>query len=142
MLQGHPANTQISLHILHSELSYPSHDMLKKHCHMSDQQRLRSACKVLQLNKNHPCLYDKDQSCFTVCHNSMLLLILKPAAGCSKLTTLLVNISLKFQMLIWEIHQYFMLKTCEELLQCKSFSHFFSKNISVFGYKVVKHLTS
>ena len=30
----------------------------------------------------------------------------------------------------------------EKLLQCKSFSHFFNKNISVFGYKVVTHLTS
>ena len=39
--------------------------------------------------------------------------------------------------------------SCEKLLQCKSFSHFFNnslifstKNISVFGYKVVKYLTS
>ena len=36
----------------------------------------------------------------------------------------------------------FLLKKCEKLLQCKSFSHFFDKNIIVFGYKVVKHLTS
>ena len=62
--------------------------------------------------------------------------------GCSKLTTSLVNVSLKFQMLISEICQYFLLKKCEKLLQCKSFSHFFNKNISVFGYKVVKHLMS
>ena len=27
-------------------------------------------------------------------------------------------------------------------MQCKSFSHFFNKNISVLGYKVVKHLTT
>ena len=27
-------------------------------------------------------------------------------------------------------------------MHCKSFSHFFNKNFSVFGYKVVKHLTS
>ena len=50
-----------------------------------------------------------------------------PGSGCSKLTTLLVNISLKFQTLISNIHQYFLLKTCEKLLQCKSFSHFFNK---------------
>ena len=30
-----------------------------------------------------------------------------PGPGCSKLTTLLVNVSLKFQMLISEICQYF-----------------------------------
>ena len=28
----------------------------------------------------------------------------------------------------------------EKLLQCKSFSYFFIKNISVFGYIVVKYL--
>ena len=31
---------------------------------------------------------------------------------------------------------------CEKLLQCKSFFHFSTKNISVFGNKVKKHLTS
>ena len=62
--------------------------------------------------------------------------------GCSKLTTSLVNVSLNFQKLISQICQYFLLKKCEKLLQCKSFSHFFNKNISVVGCKVVKHLTS
>ena len=62
--------------------------------------------------------------------------------GCSKLTTSLVNVLLKFQMLISNICQYFLLKKCEKLLQCKSFSHFFNKNISVFGYIAVKHLMS
>ena len=62
--------------------------------------------------------------------------------GCSKLTMSLVNVSLKFQTLIFNICQYVLLKKCEKLLQCKSFSHFFKKNISVFGDKVVKHLTS
>ena len=62
--------------------------------------------------------------------------------GCSKLTTSLVNVSLKFQTLLSEIFQYFLLKKCEKLLQCKRFSHFFNKNFSVFGYKVVKHLVS
>ena len=50
-----------------------------------------------------------------------------PGAGCSKLTTVLVNVSLKFQMLISQIRQYFLFKKCEKLLQCKSFSHFFNK---------------
>ena len=47
--------------------------------------------------------------------------------GCSKLMAWLVNVSLKFQMLISEIRHYFLLKKCEKLLQCKSFSHFFDK---------------
>ena len=47
--------------------------------------------------------------------------------GCSKLTTLLDNVSLKFQKSKTEICQYFLLKKCEKLLQCKSFSHFFNK---------------
>ena len=41
--------------------------------------------------------------------------------------TPLVNVSLKFQMLISQIHQHFLLKKCEKLLQCKSFSHFCNK---------------
>ena len=45
----------------------------------------------------------------------------------SKLTTSLVNVSLKFQTLISQMYQYFLLKKCEKLLQCKSFSHFFNK---------------
>ena len=62
-------------------------------------------------------------------------------ASCSKLTTSLVNVSLKFQTLILQIHCYFLLKKCENPLQCKyfllkkcenplhckGFSHFFNK---------------
>ena len=47
--------------------------------------------------------------------------------GCSKLMKSLVNLSLKFQTLISQICQYFLLKKCEKLMQCKSFSHFFSE---------------
>ena len=52
--------------------------------------------------------------------------------SCSKLTTSSVNVSLKFQTLISNIHQYFLLKKCEKLLHCKllhckSYSHFFNK---------------
>ena len=61
-----------------------------------------------------------------------------PGPGCSKLTTSLINETLKFQMLISQICQYFLLKNFEKLLQCKSFSHFSTKNFSVFGYKVAK----
>ena len=64
----------------------------------------------------------------------------RPGPGRSKLTTALVNVSLNFQQLISQICQYFLLKKCEKLLHCKSFSHFFNKNFSVFGYKVIKHL--
>ena len=37
------------------------------------------------------------------------------------------RLSLKFQTLISNICQYFLLKKCEKLFQCKSFSHFFNK---------------
>ena len=78
-----------------------------------------------------------------------------PGPGCSKLTTSLDNVSLNFQKLISQIYQYFWLKKCEKLLHCKSFSQnvrsfciakaslmFSTKNFSVFGYKVVKHVKS
>ena len=52
--------------------------------------------------------------------------------SCSKLTTSLVNVSLKFQTLILQIHCYFLLKKCENPLHCKGFSHFSTKNNSVF----------
>ena len=55
------------------------------------------------------------------------LLCLPSGPSCSKLTTLLVNILLKFRTLISQIGQHFLLKNCEKLLHCKSFSHFFSK---------------
>ena len=57
-----------------------------------------------------------------------------PGPGCSKLTTSLVNETLKFQTLISEICQYFLSKKCK--------MYFSTKNISVFGYKVVKYLRS
>ena len=54
--------------------------------------------------------------------------------SCSKLTTSLVNDSLKFQTLILQIHCYFLLKKCENPLQCSAKdSHIFStKSNSVF----------
>ena len=53
--------------------------------------------------------------------------VFRSGPGCSKLTTSLVNEPLKFQMLISQIGQYFLLKKCEKLLQCKSFSYFFNE---------------
>ena len=70
---------------------------------------------------------------------------LLPGPGCSKLTMSLVNETLKFQMLIFQISQYFLLKKCEKLLQCKSFSHFFSKKYKCIWLKsreMLNELTS
>ena len=53
--------------------------------------------------------------------------------GCSKLMTLLVNVSLKFQMFISQICQYFFLKKNVRLQ--KLFSFFSRKNISVLVIK-------
>ena len=55
-----------------------------------------------------------------------------PGASCSKLTTSLLNDLLKFQTLILQIHCYFLLKKLENPLHCKGFSHFSTKNNSVF----------
>ena len=59
---------------------------------------------------------------------------LRPGPRCSKLTMLLVNVSLKFQMLKSEIPHYFLSKECEKLLQASLI--FSTKNISVFGLKL------
>ena len=55
-----------------------------------------------------------------------------PGPGCSKLTTSLINETLKFQTLISQIFQYFLLKKCKKLLQFL----FFQQKISV--YLVIK----
>ena len=62
--------------------------------------------------------------------------------GSSKLTTSLVNVSLKFQMLISQICQYFCRKNVRRFCSAKASLILFDKHITVFGYKVVKHLTS
>ena len=56
--------------------------------------------------------------------------------GCSKLTMSLVNVSLKFQTLISEIIQYFLLKNVRSFCSAKASLIFLTTNISVFGYKV------
>ena len=70
------------------------------------------------------------------------MLCTKQGPVVQKIAMSLVNISLKFQILISNIHYCFLLKKCEKLLHCKSFSHFFNKNIIVFSNKVVKLLRS
>ena len=62
--------------------------------------------------------------------------------GCSKLTTSLVNGSLKFPTLISQIHQYFCWKNVRGFWSAKASLIFSTKNITVFRNKVVKHLTS
>ena len=98
-------------------------------CESSAKQRIRTKYQALFYQKNNEKIFKTVVCC-------------SPGPGCSKLTTSLVNVSLKFQTLISKICQYFLLKKCEKLLHCKSFSHFSTKNISVFGYEVVIHLTS
>ena len=66
--------------------------------------------------------------------------LITPGAVCSKLTTSLADETLKFQMLISPICQYFLLKKCEKLLQCKSFSHFFNKKYQCIWLKSRKTL--
>ena len=56
-----------------------------------------------------------------------VIIVYLSGPSCSKLTTSLVNVSLKFQKLILQIHCYFLLKKCENPLHCKGFSHFFNK---------------
>ena len=54
----------------------------------------------------------------------------RSGSDCSKLTTSLVNVSLKFKTLMSQICQYFLLKNLRSF--CKSFSNFFQQKISVF----------
>ena len=64
---------------------------------------------------------------FALNSSFLVELLLTPGPSCSKLTTSLVNVSLKFQTLILQIHCYFLLKKNENPLHCKGFSHFFNK---------------
>ena len=75
-----------------------------------------------------------------ICFQILKISSASSGPGCSKLTTSLVNVLLKFQTLMSKLCQYFLLKKCEKLLQASLI--FSTKNVSVFGYKVVKHLTS
>ena len=68
------------------------------------------------------------------------LILFGPGLSCSKLTTLLVNVSLNFQKLISLICQYFCRKTVRSVCSAKASLTVSTKNFSVFGYKVVKHL--
>ena len=56
--------------------------------------------------------------------------------GCSKLTTSLVNVSLKFEQLISQICQYFLLKKMRKAFALQKLLSFFQQKISV--YLVIK----
>ena len=71
-----------------------------------------------------------------MCTVYLLSEVYNPGPGCAKLTMSIVNVSLNFQKLISHICQYFLLRKCEKLLQCKSFSNVFKQKISV--YLVIK----
>ena len=111
---------------------------------------LSRQCKAILYHKavqvyDIPNLYPVTYSLITEMTTSLYYWLTENSGpGCSKLMTSLVNVSLIFQTLISQIRvcQYFLFKKCEKRLHCKSFSHFSTKNFSVFGYKVVKHLTS
>ena len=66
----------------------------------------------------------------------------RTGAGCSKLTTSLVNVSLKFKTLILQILCYFLLEKCENLLKDSHILFFPTKNNSVFDNLVGIYLTS
>ena len=61
-----------------------------------------------------------------------------PGPSCSKLTMSLVNDLLKFTLNDTQICWNFLLKKCKQLLQCKSYSHFFSKYIIILYIESAK----
>ena len=81
---------------------------------------------ILILQKQKKKKKEKKNPYFQSSPENVLMQAKRSGHGCSKLTTSLVNETLKFQMLISQICQYFLLKQCEKLLHCKSFSIFFS----------------
>ena len=66
---------------------------------------------------------------------------MKTRARLFKTKDVVVNVSLKFQTLISEICHYFLLKHMRSFCRAKASLIFSTKNISVFGNKVIKHLT-
>ena len=78
----------------------------------------------------------------SICILNQQVSIKRPGLGCSKLKMLLVNVSLKFQTLISDICQFFFVEKKVRSFSAKASLIFSTKNIGVFGYKVVKHLTN
>ena len=67
---------------------------------------------------------------FGLCTDSLLAEIRSSGPGCSKLTTLLVNVSLNFQKLISQMCQYFLLKKMAEAFAVQKLFSFFQQKIS------------
>ena len=65
----------------------------------------------------------------------------KSGPGCSNLTTSLVNDSLNFHKLISQIWQYVWLKNVRSFYS-KLLLFFATKQFGVFGYRVIRQLTS
>ena len=80
------------------------------------------------------CIEDRDPDQTLLIFILFKVSICLPGPGCSKLTTSLVNETLKFQMLISHICQYVLVKKCEKLT-AKAF-FIFSTKISM--YLVIK----
>ena len=71
--------------------------------------------------------------------NCFLEVCQRTGTSCSKLTMLLVNDSLKFQMAILQINYYFfLLKKCENPLHCKGFSHFYAPQLLCPNFEEVE----
>ena len=80
------------------------------------------------------------RSCGGHCHIDEKLWY-ESGPSCSKLTMSLVNDSLKFTLSDMQICWNFLLKKCEQLLQCKSYSHFSATNIRILCIESAKTLT-
>ena len=103
----------------------------------SSEARLEQTFLIFFFNIHSCAVYHDNDKCLTnetglieACYKSeqqTALIYYMSGSSCSKLTMSLVNVSLKFQTLTFQICQSFLLKKCEKLLQCKSSSHFFKK---------------
>ena len=99
---------------------------------MCEEKRLRVAFLSMQSNQILPFSTDHLQTIANLDSDKLRFWSVCAGPGCSKLTMSLVNVLLKFQTLISQICPYFLLKKCEKLLQCKSFSHFVNKKYQCF----------
>ena len=81
------------------------------------QESIQRVIKVVSLCKNGRKIWQ----CALYLNDDFKVIFINflSGPGRSKLTTSLINVSLKFPTLISEICQYFLLKKCEKLLQCK-----------------------
>ena len=93
---------------------------------------IRANCTILRNIYLSEIIYFSNFDRIAIKTDAMLMATSGP--GCSKQTTSLVNVSLKFQTLISEKCQNFLLKKCEKLVQ--KLLSFFQQKISL--YSVIK----